>query len=276
MDVIMVGNVIELADILNRRHYTKDATAIEQEEENVIRWRYRLFAKWFIMNYTTYVGDKLVNPGYIFKRSLVQFMAAISSYVKSSPNSTGIKGVTPLLVQSKISHFIRRCYNELFREYARILGKTASDFSWIGPDITVSKRDKDRPLSSDPMDLDSDPVYHEVWEDEEKSSDDDEGPEDETSKHPGENPNNDNRNEAEDYRDGEKPDGEDMDVDKPDDETPGDERKQEGTSALRHVQPSPGGMRSKLRKRVRHKQDESNDAGTFCLPYFIYYLLIVR
>jgi hypothetical protein len=149
---------------------------------------------------------------------------------------------------------------ELFPEYALLQQGTASpEFSWIGPDIRISERDERHPLSSDPMDLQLNPVYHESWEDEEKSSDDE--PEDETSKQAG--PDSDSEHEkGEDEAD---PAGvHDMDVEKPDEETPDHEDKQEEPSGLRVVQASPDGMRSKLRKRVRRKQDESNIAGMFC------------
>jgi hypothetical protein len=295
LDVIMVGSLIELAEIINRSHYEKTETDQEREEENVMRWRYRLFIKWFVSNYTTRLDNELVNPTYVFYKHFLQVAAALVIYMKQCPKVTGLSNISPLQVQSDISRRIRRSNPELFAAFTRLLATGPSSFGWTGPAIEISSRGIGQPISSDPKDIASHPLYTELWETEEKSSDDDDddgetdsddedmskrdaGQGGDKQRDPDDDESSDNDGagnaDADDDADAEKR----MDVDEQQQETPD---RHEEASVQRHLnlETRATPLRSRLRKRERRGQNETNNNGKsffLFLYYFFVYLSSLR
>jgi hypothetical protein len=279
LDMVMAGNIVEFAEVLNRQHYKKTVSKHELEEENVMRWRFRLFIKWFSATYVTYVGGQQVHASYIFNKSLIQFAATLVGYIKLKPKSTGVKEITPIQMQTAISMRFRRSHSELFAAYVSRLGLPVSSFAWPGPDIKIVLRDKHHPLSMDPIDIESHPLYPGLWADdakslstdEEESEDEHDLPQGETSKRKSQ-----DREQEGDVEDGElnehgdDPDGaKDMDLDEPVDV--GDHH--EVTSDERHPDAALDEVRAKLRKR-KAREDENNIAGMLSTIVKIYLLTL--
>jgi hypothetical protein len=159
LDMVIAGNIIEFAKVLNRLHYMKTVLKYELEEENVMHWRFCLFVKWFSAKYVTYVGRQWVNASYIFNQSLVQFAATLVNYMKLNQKSSGVKAITPIQVQTAISLRIRRSHPELFLSYLTRMKTYLVSFAWTGPEIVIKLHDKGHPLALDPIDIESDPLY---------------------------------------------------------------------------------------------------------------------
>src|SRR2546425_5020047 len=81
LDVIVVGNVIELTVALDHQSYSgmMGAGTIEEEQEAANTW-YRFFIRWFCKKNCVLIGNHWLNPAYIFKKSLVDFAATILFY----------------------------------------------------------------------------------------------------------------------------------------------------------------------------------------------------
>lgn len=88
LDIIAVGCVLEFADALNHDRYSgeydgenPDTIAMNVEAAHA-RSRFRVIMKTFGAQYTTIIGNRIVHPSYIWNRILVQFGAAMVTYMR--------------------------------------------------------------------------------------------------------------------------------------------------------------------------------------------------
>ena len=83
LDMIALGNVIELSRALDQRHYTGyDIDDHEQDEIDAVMTRYRLFIRWYTQNFALLIQKDWISPSYLFKKRLVDFASTVLLYVR--------------------------------------------------------------------------------------------------------------------------------------------------------------------------------------------------
>jgi hypothetical protein len=151
MDCIAVGNVLELAQVLDRRAYLKAGIhGLEQQEMAMARWRYRLIQKNFAKFFVTVVGGQRIHPMSIFRRSLMEFAVALYQYKQQTANTAPrVPGCTPASLEGKLTSYFQSNYPELAPAFRKLLDKGVASFTWAGPPIEIRIRTKANQLAVD-------------------------------------------------------------------------------------------------------------------------------
>jgi hypothetical protein len=141
--LVLVGGLLELAEVISRPHYMQGPGPQVVEEEAYARMRYRRVCAWFSANFITVINGKWVHPSYVFKTSLARLAAALTLYKRRRPNrDSKVKNGTAPELDAKIRRHFIRDWPELNKPYDAYLleGKVVS-FTWDGPPFTVHRRD---------------------------------------------------------------------------------------------------------------------------------------
>lgn len=143
MDIIAVGILLELSQVLDRRSYYT-AHGIhwrEQHEIALARHCYRAFQSWFTDNHRTTVGGKSISPIHIFHRCLVEFAAAVIVYKQAewakTPRRGSLKKCTAESVQEKTKHVFQSNFPELLPCLQKLVKDKVEFLYWTGPPITI-------------------------------------------------------------------------------------------------------------------------------------------
>jgi hypothetical protein len=173
LDFMAIGNLLELAHVIDHRSYSgKGHDYEEQAEMGVARWRYRKLQVFFAKRYVTMVGEKSIFPMSIFRRSLVEFAAAVIVYKKSVKGAgyPKIEGCTRYQVERKMISLFEANYPELLPCLHERVKEENEYLYWTGPPITIRPFDKklDRrrgfhgqvqPKNCRQMDFDDKPIF---------------------------------------------------------------------------------------------------------------------
>jgi hypothetical protein len=163
MDVIAVGNLLELAQVLDRQFYTISGIHWQKQQEIAMaRHRYRMLQSWFTANYLTFLGGQSISPINIFRRSLVEFAAAVIAY-KQQRAARELDpeiqlGCTAEAVKGKVVSFFESNYPELLPCLHRLVKKGAVFLYWTGPKITIKRR-SGQSRNPDLVDFRDQPIY---------------------------------------------------------------------------------------------------------------------
>jgi hypothetical protein len=151
LDCIAVGNVLELAQVLDRRAYLKAGIhGLEQQEMAMARWRYRLIQKIFAKFFVTVVGGRRIHPMSIFRRSLMEFAVAVFQYKQRTANTAPkVPGCNPTAMESKLKSYFQSNYPELLFAFHKLFDKGVVSFTWSGPPIEIRLRTKADQLAVD-------------------------------------------------------------------------------------------------------------------------------
>jgi len=174
LDIVMVGNMLELAPALSFKHFGKHVPEEVLEEQNIAMWRYRLFQSWFIRRYILVIADQSVNPCYLFNKSLIQFCAGLCSYMKRWEKQVKL-GVTPKQVTAIVVDHFRNEWQDLLGSFEKILHEDPSNsgwFTWNGPHFSIFPCDESQ-VWTEPQDWQQDPVYNEPSDDDEEEEEND-------------------------------------------------------------------------------------------------------
>jgi len=144
MDVMAIGNLLELAHVIDRRAYKKEIHWTEQPEMGIARWSYRKLQVFFAKRYVTMVGEKSVSPLSVFRRSLVEFAAAVMVYKRSvnGMNIPKVEGCTRYQMEKKMLALFESNYPELVPTLHGLVEQEWQFLYWTGPAITIRPRDK--------------------------------------------------------------------------------------------------------------------------------------
>jgi hypothetical protein len=164
MDTMALGNLMECAQVLDHRFYSKPGKLpfhwMEQQEMATARSRYRKLTARFTSDYVTIVGGRSIWPSSIFRRSLVEFAAAIVVYKQDmtdiAPKVTGCTAITVL--EDMIAMFTTN-YPELLPCFHRLIEERVEFLHWTGPPITIRTRTANDLPSGDSFDFEDRPIY---------------------------------------------------------------------------------------------------------------------
>ena len=139
LDVIAIGNVLECAQVLDRRTYgTANLPRQEQSEMAIARRRYRQLAVIFAQTYETTVGGRKIHPLLIFRRCLVEFAAAVVVYKREQPRQW--PSCKAEEVEQKTMSLFELNYPELIPSLRRLIQQGFGSFVWSGPTIGISPK----------------------------------------------------------------------------------------------------------------------------------------
>jgi hypothetical protein len=142
-DIMMLGNVCELGVFMQRKFFD-GATTMENEVEEcgMARWRYRQFQTWFQSRHVLLVNGRCYEPIAAFRRSLVEFMAAVCWHKRGfTGNVPHHKNFTFLNMIYVYARFLRLEYPELLETWKRrVKSREAKVLFWNGPKFEVRLR----------------------------------------------------------------------------------------------------------------------------------------
>jgi len=135
-----VGNWLSLGHLVDRRHFGDVLAPEDLEEQRLAKLNYAIFRKFFQRHFSVLVGDKLISPFALFRRSLVQFSSALVQYKwKAAPTAPKVPGCPGAVFQIELEAMLMEQHPELMHSYKRIFSKTMH-FHWTGPDFTIRPR----------------------------------------------------------------------------------------------------------------------------------------
>lgn len=149
LDVIAVGCILEFASVLNRDYYSgrydpedEDTIAVSVEAAHA-RTRFRVIMKTFAARYTTVIGEHVVHPSYIWNRLLVQFGAAIVTYMqKKTRVAVKSAGVTAPKISAAVKLHLQTDHPHLLVPFQRELKVKPTALTWDGPPIQIIPRSR--------------------------------------------------------------------------------------------------------------------------------------
>lgn len=162
-DVLMLGNVIELADVFalnsSTHHEKSDPTIFE--EEATARWRYRQFLAWIAAKHVVVMNGTIVSPWYLFQRSLIEFASSLCAYKEACPNKISEYSFTPETLRKTTIDCIKADWPMLLPRFLQRLESPTGFFTWTGPRFEIWPRDKLPPhfLILEAKELPESPVF---------------------------------------------------------------------------------------------------------------------
>lgn len=149
MDILAIGNLLEIAQIIDRRWYEGGIDPVEATEMAVARWRYRKLQTYFAKRYVVEVGGHIISTLSIFRRSLVEFAAAVVVYKREkydvAPEELGGSAIE---MEADMKDLFRSNHPELLPCLERLIKEDAQYLYWTGPSITIRRRGLDDIYSS--------------------------------------------------------------------------------------------------------------------------------
>ena len=141
-DIMAIGNVLELATILDRRSYTGAGPHwTERIEMGSSRAMYRRLQTILAVKYVFRVGEQLVVPAAVFQRSLVEFAAAVVVYKEDMEETVGnIQGCPSSKVKAKMVKLFQSNHPELLPKLLSLIESRAEYLNWNGPPISIARR----------------------------------------------------------------------------------------------------------------------------------------
>jgi hypothetical protein len=145
LDLMALGNLIELGYILDLRTYRKDPAAKEDHGEMIAsrRW-YRRIQKIVASIHVVYIKGRKTNVLSLFRRSLVEFAAALLTYKQNEHSKCPkVKGFSPEKLQATIEQYFKANYPELLQVFGRLTAKKHNYLYWTGPEFSIKLKLKE-------------------------------------------------------------------------------------------------------------------------------------
>jgi hypothetical protein len=162
MDLIALGNLVELNPVLDRRAYTRHAMGwSESHEMAVARLKYRQLQVYCMKSFIMRVGGKRISLISIFRRSFVEFAAAVLVY-KQNRALTGIPkvpGCSPQVFHDRLYSLFDSNYPELVPVLTQLVAKRVTCLYWTGPNIEITAKVNGLGDEDIQLDFDDLPLY---------------------------------------------------------------------------------------------------------------------
>jgi hypothetical protein len=141
MDIIALGNILELATVLDRRCYMSSGLHwTERLEMGASRMMYRQLQSIIALNFVLCVDGQPIRPSAIFQRSLVEFAAAVVVYKEDMHAARKIPSCSPAKVKEKMVTLFRSNYPELLPNLLGHIDRRSQHLNWTGPTISIMMR----------------------------------------------------------------------------------------------------------------------------------------
>jgi hypothetical protein len=143
-DMMLLGNFCRLGHILERTFYTGSLTLQELEECEVAQWHYLQFTVWFTRNYVVKLDDHLINPMSIFRRSLIEFMAALLLEKQAMEEQVPtVEKCSSVKLEQQLNKFLKSDDASIFDAFHRLVKSGHKYLDWSGSPFEIRKRNPD-------------------------------------------------------------------------------------------------------------------------------------
>jgi hypothetical protein len=161
MVLLAVGNVLECSQIIDRRSYSQSGVHWnEHGEMAAARRQYRHLQVLFALRYVVHVGENAVLPRLLFKRSLVEFAAAVLVYKKQRVNKVEkVPGCTFAALEEKCQAVFRSNHPDLVPCLNRLVKEGVEYLYWRGPPITITQRTPEHAKLEEDKDFRDRPIF---------------------------------------------------------------------------------------------------------------------
>ena len=149
LDLISMGNMIELSRPLDYGNYTGDPVSAEEDDEiDATITRYRLFIRWYARRFSVVIGKEWVNATYVFKKRLVDFAASVLLYVtEQQPFSLRIfpdHKLTPGAMRKLLTKHFSTHWREMLPYWQLQQTKASIFLSDPFPGVTIVERTEEK------------------------------------------------------------------------------------------------------------------------------------
>jgi hypothetical protein len=149
-DIIAVGNLLDLAGIIDHRAYLANGIpAKDRLEVGTCRSMYRQLQSVICRNFVIRVAGKPILPLLVFRRSLVEFAAAVVVYKENAearfPN---LATYSAARVKEKTLEHFRSNHPDLLPRLQDLIKNQFQYLYWTGPEISITEHTKDHCLFS--------------------------------------------------------------------------------------------------------------------------------
>jgi hypothetical protein len=168
LDLVTLGNLIELLPYLDRRSYSDNIPPSEDGEAGYARMAFANFKALFCANQHLIIDSQKADPmTALFDISLLRFAINLVTYKKKKYSFDG--AFTPLELSSKITNHLYQYHRQLLPLFKKDIQRPEVDlpylrtFDWMGPDFLVATgayvamHDQNISGSSSTYDLDKNP-----------------------------------------------------------------------------------------------------------------------
>src|SRR5215510_3099000 len=141
-DIMAVGNMLELATVIDRRCYLASSlTQKELVEMGTARSMYRQILVLITRNFAIAVDGRQIHPALVFRRSLVEFGAALVVYRQEMDGKFSHSlACTPEKVKEKTISFFETHYPNLIPRLHQLIEARFEFLYWTGPRLSITPR----------------------------------------------------------------------------------------------------------------------------------------
>jgi len=142
-DIMAIGNILELSTVIDRRCYMSNPLLTQRErvEMGTSRSMYRQLQCVISRHYTISVDGKPIHPLLVFRRSLVEFAAAMLVYKEDMVGQFRHSSVfTVESIREKTTSFFEANYPALLPRLLALLKSRFEFMYWTGPSLSVARR----------------------------------------------------------------------------------------------------------------------------------------
>jgi hypothetical protein len=141
-DIMAIGNLLELATVVDRRYYQGSPPGIkERVEMGTARSMYRQLQCVLSTTYTIRVNGKPIPPLLVFRRSLVELAAALVVYKEAMDGAFGHSHpITADKVKGKVISFFKDNYPNLLPRLHVLIKSRQELLYWSGPELSIVQR----------------------------------------------------------------------------------------------------------------------------------------
>jgi hypothetical protein len=141
-DIMAIGNILELATVIDRRCYRSTSLpSKEREEMGLSRSMYRRLQSIIAQKFIVHVQGKPISPFMVFRRSLVEFAAAVVVYKQDREKEVVKIPLCPSTkVKEKMVLFFELNFPELLPRLHLLIDSRTEYLYWTGPKISITKR----------------------------------------------------------------------------------------------------------------------------------------
>jgi hypothetical protein len=136
-------NYIECAQVLERGSYMKTGLHWhDQHEMGRVRFKCRQLQLRFSLAFKIIINGKPIHPQAIFRRSLVEFAAAVVAYKeeKHPDASRAGPGCDARAVKAKMCSLFEANFPHLLPCLLRLVDERVTDMQWTGPPLSIARR----------------------------------------------------------------------------------------------------------------------------------------
>jgi hypothetical protein len=149
LDVVALGNLLELGELLDKRFHLGQLSKQDAEEHRIARFSYHSFQKWFLKQYVLACDESIISPSAVFDRALCQFSASLILYKRKSASVNQTDKPPPKMFQAIVEDFFSEVHPGLVNTLKQLVRSEEGSLYWTGPDFSIHDReecDKDAEL----------------------------------------------------------------------------------------------------------------------------------